>query len=458
MILINGVKISDSVHKKFKEDFPVYEQILGEEEEEEEDNDICLPQIIHHQAVLFNLVISKDQIEFLTSLLVKRSPIYVFQLTEPLDYLMSEKNMAVVVKTIAGMIQYNPNLTPWIENMEDLSSLEKLSLENIHKKYTTPTYRSTVSAWDISDGKYRFSDNVWILIKIALFKYKVVRTFGLSHMSLFCLDALTLSEKPQCILDELVRLKTMVYPTTISGRLYDDNSFDLGNCCVTYKNGNSFHGSVILDKDIGCLRHGDNGSFYSENILEHSGRYVYDVYENGCDSNREDVVCFCDLCHCRRRGQSMFSEDEEEDEEEEDGEEKTDDQSCFSRENYNHYLNLVTSRYKDYPFRIRHCKLCSVHMNQDLTHLRIRKVRYWDKILDLNLTESQIFNKRLFDTITTSRIDPLSDIFVKSVDNYQDYIQYVEPSPKILEERAQYFNEKREAMIETINNNYYYYS
>ena len=449
MILINGVKISDSVHQKFKEDFPVYQQIVGEEEE---DNDISMSQIIHHQAVLFNLVISKDPIEFLTGLLVKGSPIHVFQLTEPLDYLMSEKNMAIVVKTIAGMIQYNPNLTPWIENMEDLSSLEKLSLENIHQKYVGT--RSTVSAWDIiSDGKYRFSDNIWILIKIALFKYKVVRTFGLSHVSLFCLDDLTLSEKPQCILDALVRLKTMVYPTTISGRLYDDNTFDLGNCCMMYKNGNSFQGSVILDKDIGFLRHGDNGSFYSENILEHSGRYVYDAYENGCDSNRDDVICFCDLCHCRRSGgQSMFFE---EDDEENDEEEETDDQSCFSRENYNHHLNLVTSRYKDYPFRIRQCKSCLLTMYQDLTNLRLRKMRYWNKILDLNLTESQIFNRKLFDLISSSRIDPLDDIYVKSVDNYEDYIQYVEPSPKILEERVQYFNEKRESMIKTINKNYY---
>lgn len=444
MILINGVKISDSVHQKFKEDFPVYQQIVGEEEE---DNDISLSQIIHHQAVLFNLVISKDPIEFLTGLLVKGSPIHVFQLTEPLDYLMSEKNMAIVVKTIAGMIQYNPNLTPWIENMEDLSSLEKLSLENIHQKYVGT--RSTVSAWDIiTDGKYRFSDNIWILIKIALFKYKVVRTFGLSHVSLFCLNYLALSEKPQCVLDELVRSETMNYPIKISGTLYADNTFDLGNCSMEYRSGNSYQGNIIVDKDIGYLRHGDNGSFYSsDNILEHHGRYVYDFYDYGCDSNRDDVICHCDLCYCKRRSSNYESMFEEED----DDDEMNDDQCC-SRENYNYHIQLVTSVQ---PFRIRHCEECTVGMWQHCASLRVRKMRYWNKILDLNLTESQIYNKMLFEMISKSRVDPLADIYIKSIENYQDYIQYIEPSPKIIQERARYLNEKLDTIIDTIDTEYF---
>lgn len=445
MITINGVKISDSVHQKFKEDFPVYREIIGEEEEEKEEyNDISLPQIIHHQAVLFNLVISKAQIQFLTNLLKSGTPTNVFQLTEPLDYLMSEKNMAVVVKTIAEIIKCNPNTTNYIENMEDLSSLEKLSLESIHEKYRS---RSSISSWN-HISSYRFSDNVWIMIKIALFKYKIVRTFGLSHVNLYCLNYLALSEKPQCVLDELVRSETINYPIKISGTLHADNTFDLGNCSMEYRNGNSYQGNIIVDKDIGYLRHGDNGSFYSsDNILEHHGRYVYDFYDYGCDSNRDDVICHCDLCFCKRRAsnyESMFEEEEEEDDD--------DDQACCSRENYNYHIPLVTSVE---PFRIRHCEECTVGMWQHCANLRVRKMRYWNKILDLNLTESQIYNKMLFEMISKSHVDPLADIYIKSIENYQDYFQYIEPSPKIIQERARYLNEKLDTIIDTIDREYF---
>ena len=455
MIEVNGIKIPDSVHQKFKEDFRVYREMIGEEDDEKMDCEVLLPQIIQDQAVLTNLVLSKNPTRFLMYLTVTSgSPLNVFELTEPLDYLMSEKNMTIVTNTIVGMIKFNPSLTSWIENMGELSSMEKLSLKNIHKTHIDQdnVYFDRCIIPNVADFKYRFSENVWILIKVGLFKYKVIRTFGLSHISMNDVNDLILSEKPQSILDELIRAKTLVYPTKISG-LYraDNNTFELDNGSIYYKNGNRYHGNIMIDKDIGYLRHGYMGYFYSEDILEHSGRYIYDICDYDCENNRDDDVCYCDLCHCRRTAhESMFEEEDLDGEEE-----RKIDQECCSRENYNNFIRLDTSL-KNFPsFGIVHCSECLIHMTRDNSDFRIRKSRYWSKMLDLNLTESQIFNEKVFDLISKSRIDPLAEISIKSIENYEDYVRYIEPSPKILEERAQYFNEKRTELIQTIDRNYF---
>ena len=276
----------------------------------------------------------------------------LYDLIEVLNFFMS-KSFPLMVKVFGDIVEFNPCVVDRIENwLEERTSCVLHEMEEKFLRWTlTLSYdlpRNTIPAYP-----YRFTDAVWIMLKIEMYAYHLVTTLGGTFLATGAMAILRRLEPRTDFERQMVtnqtRFVTKMVMMEENGRLTE-----LKYCKLTYSDGCTYKGGVYIHPIGGPLRHG-YGTIYEardessddEGIVIQEGKWLLNEFH--CENN---VVCPCPLCNC-----GDDDEDEDEDEDEDDETDDDDLKCCFhiDRKEWNLYLD-DEQEIPDYPY----CTACSI--------------------------------------------------------------------------------------------------
>ena len=312
----------------------------------------------------------------------------LYDFIEVLNFFMS-KSFPLTVKVFGDIAENNPGVVDRIENWVEErtpSVLHEMEEKFLNWSLTLPCDlpRNTVPSFP-----YRFTDAVWIMLKIEMCAYHLVKTLSGCFLSSGAMAILRRLE-PQTdferqMVTNQIRFVTKIEMVEEGGRLTEFNEFCLKYCKLTYSDGCTYEGGVYIHPIGGPLRHG-YGTIYEaqdessddEGIVIQEGKWLLNEFH--CEIH---VVCPCYLCNC--------DDDEEEDEDYYDDQDEVDDymKCCFhiDRKEWNIDLDHQDYESTDYTY----CTACK-------NALQPVKTRVDDEFLQMSNGEP---GKTMIKTITT---------------------------------------------------------
>lgn len=277
----------------------------------------------------------------------------LYDLIEVLNFFMS-RSFPLTVQVFRDIADFNPGVVNRIENwLEERTSCVLHDMEAKFLEWTlTLSYDLPLNT--IPAFPYRFTDAVWVMLKIEMFAYRLVTTLSGSFLTTGAIGFLRRLEPRTDFEKQIVtnqsRFVTKMEMIDEEGRLTEFNEFCLKYCKLTYSDGCTYKGGVYIHRIGGPLRHGygtiyeaqDESSSDDEGIVIQNGKWLLNEFH--CEMN---VVCPCPLCNC------------DESEDEDSAESETEDylKCCFhiSRKEWNIYLD-DEQEIPDYPY----CTACSI--------------------------------------------------------------------------------------------------
>ena len=306
----------------------------------------------------------------------------LYELTELLNFIMS-KSIVFTEKRIEDLIMSNPFILAGIGNYLEDRQKPPTVLSRHEERYIQWAYGFLITTPEGGGEVYnfRFTDGVWILLKIRLFSYSVNTTMGCSFLSmgvfalLSRLEAKTDAETMMLNYPEIV---TKVEMMNENMRQADHDVFSFMNCRLTYTNGSTYEGQVVIHPIVGPVRQGHGRRIGADNVIFEEGKYILDEIHSLIQADD----CECQLCECED-----FDEEEEH-------------LIClfsFEREDWDFSVDLNTSNMK-FPY----CEACS--------HELLRHERRLEGVLAPLLPGIDTRHR------TTS---------VKAIKTYEEYTQYL---------------------------------
>jgi hypothetical protein len=226
----------------------------------------------------------------------------LYDLIEVLNFMFS-RSFSFARKAIVEIFDYNSQVVEGIENWLE----EQPSVVHEREKHFLEWGMTLIQDRPINTipaYPYRFTDEVWVMIKIEMFAYHIVKTLGGTFMSVgalavFCrLEPKTDFER--FMVTNQTRFVTKMEMIEDDGqRLSQFNEFSLKFCKLTYSDGCTYEGGVYIHPIGGPLRHG-NGTLYEAseiegtgNVLIQEGKWLFDELHR-----EKNQRCPCRLCHC----------------------------------------------------------------------------------------------------------------------------------------------------------------
>jgi len=305
-----------------------------------------------------------------------------YDLIEVLNFFMS-RSFPLTVKVFGDISEINPGVVDRIENwLEERTSsvLHDMEEKFLNWSLTLPCDlpRNTVPSYP-----YRFTDAVWIMLKIEMCAYRLVRTLGATFLATGAMAILRRLEPRTDFERQMVtnqtRFVTKIEMMEEEGRLTEYDEFCLKYCKLTYSDNCTYEGGVYIHPIGGPLRHG-YGTIYEaqdenspdEGIVIQDGKWLLNEFH--CEIN---VVCPCALCNC------------EEDEDEDEDEDKDDYMKCCFRYDRKEWNICIDYDHEDLDYT--YCSNCK-------TALEPVKTRVDGEFLQMSNGEP---GKTLMETITT---------------------------------------------------------
>lgn len=219
----------------------------------------------------------------------------LYEVTEVLNFLMS-RSLMLAVKAITHIVDSNTILLSQIANWLEEKPSVVHQQEQQFLDWTTmlETYSREQKKKTYEACPFRFTDDLWIMLKVEIFAYHIVKTAGCSFLSTGALGILARLE-PKTDLER--KLCTSNFVTKLEmiddmQRLTEFNEFTLKNCKMTYSNGQTYEGEVYIHPIGGPMKHGSGTLFdLAFKFVVRRGKWIFDE-EHDC--SEED----CDLCYC----------------------------------------------------------------------------------------------------------------------------------------------------------------
>ena len=245
----------------------------------------------------------------------------LYDLIEVLNFFMSEsfvfavkafrENMLANTRVVDGIANWLEERSPSILHVMEEEFLQWTSeLCGVSNDTKIPAY------------PYRFTDEVWIMLKIEMFEYRLLKTLGGTFIGIGLMSIFRRVE-PRTDFERLVttqdRFVTEIAMMEEGQRLTEFNEFCLKLCKLTYSDGCTYEGGVYIHPIGGALRHG-HGTLYEAHgrVIIQEGTWLFDGLH--CEIN---VVCPCPLCNC---------EDEDADDEDDYGFSSDYMKCCFNKD------------------------------------------------------------------------------------------------------------------------------
>lgn len=401
---INGQEITSDVHERLKQDCRFYM-----EQCDDGITDVYIDVSPDNLANLIQYVeIPEDDRNFMFML---KKPLHeIFNLMELLHYMMSREMKLYMIQCLRCIVEDNPTIMDSIHN--EFHFFEREYIEKL-KKASSMSGVSVVFA----PCAYRFKQDLWIDIKVVIFKICIVRCLGFLYLHVGNMNTLHLMEPQNEIQRRMLSRSKVLVPKRIEyvDALAYGDAINMLNCTIQYTNGCRYMGAVRIDEVFGFQRHG-RGSFYSnDNIdsLESDGRYLFNRIHYGCICvNDRDIMCDCTYCNCYN-----FHNEEEE-------EERDSDRCNFSYDK-EEILQWIGEDY-DFTSDESICSECKSEMyNERVDHHR-RQMELWNRIFDLGLGESELKNSHLHEILYEEIQEHQTYGDFVEVKTFDDYMKYID--------------------------------
>jgi hypothetical protein len=248
-----------------------------------------------------------DMIKFLLTLSVK--DLYGF--TEILNFILS-KSLTFAISTIDFCFKQNTKLLEGIINYSE----EKNQMDTALRRHQEDFINWVTAGNEIDNNyepcRFRFTDEIWILLKIGFFCYTVVKTAGCVFVSTEKFAVFSRLEPKTPSEMQMLNYPRFVTKVELENQqkiLTDHYGFSLNYCRITYNDGSAYRGSVLIHPIAGFIRHGD-GCFYHGDTILQEGKFIFDTLHK---SIFDEEDCECKLCNCYNMGQAFPDEDDDSD-------------------------------------------------------------------------------------------------------------------------------------------------
>lgn len=219
----------------------------------------------------------------------------LYELTELLNFIMS-KSIVFAAKRIKDLIMSNPSLLTGIGNYLEDRQKPPTVLSRHEEQYVQwlAGFIETPNAGGESYN-FHFTEGVWIYVKLRLFSYSVITTLGCSFLSM---GVFALLSRLEAKTDAEMRM--LNYPHVVTKvemvnehmRQTEFDMFSFMDCRITYANGSTYEGQVVIHPLVGPVRQGCGRRFGADNVLLEQGKYIFDELHSTA------AECDCDLCEC----------------------------------------------------------------------------------------------------------------------------------------------------------------
>jgi hypothetical protein len=431
---INGIPISAKAHSALKHDCVFY----ATQCENDDSVDVIVPLgSSFSSSVLENVFklaedddcfpFKKTKSAFVLEIELRE----FYDMLEILHLLMSKNLKAHAISWLSSLVACHPYVFGEIQNK--LEFFEKAYLAQPPKNHGATILKEGIHACE-----YRFTEDLWIDMKIIIFDLTITRSLGCGYIQVNTMKTLFRLE-PQTELEIRVRdLKS--YKLVIERIEYDaecwEKRMNLLNCRVYYTNGSMYHGGLRFDKDLGFQRHGV-GKFYSTchtDSEERHCRYLYDKAIDDC-FNHEDMDCDCSFCTCD--SYRIGCEDLDDDE-------KIDQRRCFFNYEKSNCFQHLNGKEDDSLLSCKDCnEICLEHINS--LYVSRNKVLGILCRFELPKLWRVGYDEQMNDVLTKTLagMDHFwTDSSVKSIATYEDYMNYILVNPKRVSECNAIFHQK----------------
>jgi len=392
---INGQEITADVHNKLKEDCRFYmEQCVDGH------TDIYLNVSPSGLANLIQYVaIPEDDYDRNLQFILKKPLVVLFDMLELLHYMMSTQMKYHLMLSLKEIAQENPAILDGIKN----------EFYFFEREYIEKLKASSITSVVFVPYPYHFKDDLWIDIKVVLFKICIVRCLGFLYLHVGDTNTLYLMEPQNEIQRRMLSRSNMLIPRHIeyANELAFGDAINMSNCKLNYTNESChYRGAIRIDEVLGFQRHGI-GNFYAHNTLEAEGRYLFNRIDYTCIwANERDILCDCTYCS---------HDDDEEDVE--------------NRCNFHHDRSDIIQwmdEEHDFTSDERLCDDCRSEMYENKRSHQQRQVEMFSRIFDLDLTafdmRNSFLHEILYEEIQT--FQAYGD-FVE-IKTFDDYIKYID--------------------------------
>lgn len=407
---INGQEITSDVHERLKQDCRFYMEQCGDSNNTEVYIDVNPDDLAN---LIQYVEIPEDDRNFM--FILKKSLLEIFNLMELLHYMMSREMNLYLIQCLRCIIEDNPTIMDSINN--EFHFFEREYIEKLKKTSSMSGGVSVVFA----PCAYRFKQDLWVDIKVVVFKICIVRCLGFSYLHVGNMNTLHLMEPQNEIQRRMLSRSKVLVPKRIE--YVDDVEFgdaiNLLNCTIEYTNGCRYMGAVRIDEVFGFQRHG-LGKFYSNDdydSLESDGRYLFNCIHYGCIcANERDVMCDCAYCICY----NYHNEEEEE--------ERDSDRCNFSYEK--EAILLWIGEDYDFTEDERICSECRNEMYNERADHHRRQVELWNRIFELGLVDrlldSELKNSYLHEMLYEGIQEHQKFGDFVEIKTFDDYMKYID--------------------------------
>jgi hypothetical protein len=392
---INGQEITADVHDKLKEDCQFYmEQCV------DGDTYIYLNVPPNDLANLIQYVEIPENDRNL-QFIVKKPMVVLFDMLELLHYMMSTKMKHNLMESLKSIVEENPTILDSIKN--EFNFFEREYIEKLKASSITSGVSVVFAPYP-----YHFKDDLWIDIKVVLFKICIVRCLGFLYLHVGDTNTLYLMEPQNEIQRRMLSRSNMLIPRHIeyANELAFGDTINMSNCRLNYRNESChYRGAVRIDEVLGFQRHG-MGKFCAYDTLESEGRYLFNHVDFACIwANERDIMCDCTYC----------SHDEDEEDV---------GNICNFHYDRSDIIQWMDEEH-DFTSDERLCHDCRSEMYNDKRKNQERQVEMWNRLFDLDLTDLDKGNSYLHEILyeEIQEFQPYGDfVEIKTFDNYVKYI------------------------------------
>jgi hypothetical protein len=392
---INGQEITADVHDTLKEDCQFYmEQCV------DGDTYIYLNVPPNDLANLIQYVEIPENDRNL-QFIVKKPMVVLFDMLELLHYMMSTKMKHNLMESLKSIVEENPTILDSIKN--EFNFFEREYIEKLKASSITSGVSVVFAPYP-----YHFKDDLWIDIKVVLFKICIVRCLGFLYLHVGDTNTLYLMEPQNEIQRRMLSRSNMLIPRHIeyANELAFGDTINMSNCRLNYTNESChYRGAVRIDEVLGFQRHG-MGKFCAYDTLESEGRYLFNHVDFACIwANERDIMCDCTYC----------SHDEDEEDV---------GNICNFHYDRSDIIQWMDEEH-DFTSDERLCHDCRSEMYNDKRKNQERQVEMWNRLFDLDLTDLDKGNSYLHEILyeEIQEFQPYGDfVEIKTFDNYVKYI------------------------------------
>ena len=459
-------RVSERTRNKMMEDSSFYTILL-------EGDETSIPVDPISRTMLETYIRMLKDKSMLKEFLFSDTPGY-YKFIEFLDQI-SSKSLSAVIEVLAQEIRCDGNKEVFmaLENYLDEQAMEPTVLSLHEKAYLEKEWPYQKSPY-LSPIKYRFDDNVYILLKIKVFEYTLLTSKNARWLiSGSRFNRLESSTKLERSVQDFETLVGRCVKCVDSPNAKYVEAFDMLNTEIHYFNDqedeedsggedddDSCYTNVSVDFD--SRRVDGGGNFYYEGAtkfdkltgFQQHGRgemveYPIDARNRPLEVNRSGIYisntffCECEcprstqcICRCHRKVGEASSDDSDDDDTDDE-----DDDDDYERCAFNRNKREMCTHMESQTMSLRYCQPCAEYLDaiEDNGYYH----RLFKVVTGVDFTGEDSEMMALFD-----KMNPHTTL-VRQIETFEDYVQLLKPS----EHWIRQLDERLEDIIRLIKNN-----